>query len=151
MSKFSIHLAALLLIVSFFMVSCRENRIKFSSKSTLEMNAEQIVQQQLEAYNNRDIEAFSALFSEEAEVLQFPENRVLAKGKTQVKELYKKLFDNSPTLHSELVSLTVLGNRVIDHEKITGRAGVDVLELAVVYEIEQGKIDKCLVIRQKKD
>ena len=151
MSKFSIHLAALLLIVSFFMVSCRENRIKFSSKSTLEMNAEQIVQQQLEAYNNRDIEAFSALFSEEAEVLQFPENRVLAKGKTQVKELYKKLFDNSPTLHSELVSRTVLGNRVIDHEKITGRAGVDVLELAVVYEIEQGKIDKCLVIRQKKD
>lgn len=151
MSKFSIHLAALLLIVSFFVVSCRENRIKFSSKSTLEMNAEQIVQQQLEAYNNRDIEAFSALFSEEAEVLQFPENRVLAKGKAQVKELYKKLFDNSPTLHSELVSRTVLGNRIIDHEKITGRAGVDVLELAVVYEIEQGKIDKCLVIRQKKD
>jgi len=151
MSKFSAQLSFLLFILSIFVASCNESRIKFSTKSPLEMKAKQIVQQQLEAYNNRDIEAFSALFSEDAQVLQFPDNKILAQGKANVKELYKKLFDNSPTLHSELVNRTVLGNRVIDHEKITGRAGVDVLELAVVYEIEQGKISKCLVIRQKTD
>ena len=151
MSKFLVRLTFLSLIFSIFVTSCNEKRVKFSTKSPLEMKAEQIVQQQLEAYNNRDIEAFSALFSDDAQVLQFPDNKVLAQGKTNVKELYKKLFDNSPTLHSELINRTVLGNRVIDHEKITGRAGVDVLELAVIYEIEQGKISKCLVIRQKKD
>lgn len=140
-----------LLILSLFVAGCSENRVKFSTKSPLEMKAEQIVQQQLDAYNNRDIEAFSALFSDDAQVLQFPGNKILAQGKANVKELYKKLFDASPNLYSELINRTVLGNRVIDHEKITGRAGVDVLELAVVYEVDQGKISKCMVIRQKQD
>lgn len=139
------------LLVLPFLVSCYNNKVKFSTKSALEMNAEQIVQKQLEAYNNRDIEAFSALFSENATVLQFPDNKVLAQGKANIKELYAKLFASSPQLHSEIINRSVLGNRVIDHEKITGRQGVDVLELAVVYEIEEGRINKCMVIRQKND
>ena len=110
------------------------------------MTAEQIVQQQLDAYNNRDIEAFIALFAEDAQVLKYPTNEVLAKGTAQVKALYTRLFSDSPKLHSQLIHRSVLGNRVIDHEKITGRAGADVVELAVVYEVNKGKISKCLVI-----
>ena len=111
------------------------------------MEAEKIVQQQLDAYNNRDIEAFMTLFSDDATLLNFPGNQVLAQGKPKVREVYQKLFEDSPQLHSELINRTVLGNKVIDHEKITGRMGNDVVELAVVYEVTQGKISRCMVIR----
>ena len=56
----------------------------------------QVVQRQLEAYNNRDIDAFMALFSDDATLLSFPGDQVLAKGKAQVKEVYQKLFESSP-------------------------------------------------------
>ena len=47
----------------------------------------------------------------------------------------------------ELVHRAVLDNRVIDHERITGREGGDVLELLMVYEVEDGGIRRAWSIR----
>ena len=44
-------------------------------------------------------------------------------------------------LHAELVNRMVLGNKVIDHERITGLAPQPV-EAAVVFEVNAGLIHK---------
>ncbi|HAA17095.1 MAG TPA: steroid delta-isomerase [Cytophagales bacterium] len=106
-----------------------------------------IVQLQLDAYNHRDIEAFMALFSEDCRILEFPGEKVLAEGFEATQALYQGLFESSPNLHSELVTRTVLGTKVIDHERITGRAGTDVVELAVIFEVIDGKITSAMVVR----
>ncbi|MEL6536384.1 MAG: nuclear transport factor 2 family protein [Bacteroidota bacterium] len=106
-----------------------------------------IVQLQLEAYNARDINSFMELFSPDCKILEFPGEKVLAEGHEATRALYLGLFDSSPNLHSELVSRTVLGTKVIDHERITGRAGTDVVELAVIFEVTDGKITSAMVVR----
>ncbi len=121
--------------------------ISISSRAQL-LTAEQVVQQQLETYNNRDIDGFMALFSDNVRLYNHVDGKLLADGKEAVRKLYVNLFEKSPKLHSELTNRMVLGNTVIDHEKITGRMGNDdAIELIVIYELTDLKISKVTVIR----
>lgn len=108
---------------------------------------EAVVQAQLEAYNAGDIDAFMATFHPEAELFAIGDPTPRAQGRDAVRAIYADLFARSPDLRSELVHRAVLGNRVIDHERITGREGGDVLELLMVYEVEDGGIRRAWSIR----
>jgi hypothetical protein len=80
---------------------------------------------------------------------KFGESIPWAQGHEQVRTVYKKLFDESPDLHSKLLHRIVLGNQVIDHEYITGRQGAaEPLELVMIYIVEEGKIIKAYSIRK---
>lgn len=109
---------------------------------------EAVVARQLEAYNAHDLEGFMATFHAQAELFVLGESEPRTRGKAAVRELYGGLFDDSPELHSELVHRAVIGSRVIDHERITGRAGSDgVLELVMIYEVQDGAIRRAWSIR----
>jgi hypothetical protein len=110
---------------------------------------EQVVQKQLEAYNQRDIVKFMDTMSQNVALYNFADGQVLAQGFDAVKSTYALLFAKSPELNSKLINRIVLGNQVIDHESITGRMGrSEVIELAVIYEIKEGKIAKISVLRK---
>jgi hypothetical protein len=112
-------------------------------------SAEQVVQQQLEAYNNRNINSFMATMSTEIVLYNFADGKLLAQGFKDVKAMYSSLFSQSPQLHSELTNRIVLGNQVIDHETITGRMGSsEAIELVVIYEVSESKIYKITVLRK---
>ena len=88
------------------------------------------------------------LFSGNVQLYNQADGKLLADGKEEVRKLYTNLFDKSPNLHSEIVNRMVLGNTVIDHEKITGRMGNDEpIELIVIYELTDLKISRVTVIR----
>jgi hypothetical protein len=55
---------------------------------------------------------------------------------------YATVFQKNPHLHCETLSRTVLGNKIIDHEKVTGFTDGRVLESVAIYEIQQGLIRK---------
>lgn len=113
------------------------------------MTPAEVVQAQLVAYNNRDIEAFMNVFHAEAEVFSLGEPKPLASGAEEVRKLYRDLFDQSPELHSTVINRTVLGNKVFDYEQITGRKGSkELIELVVIYEVEGSKIRRCFVVRK---
>ncbi len=112
------------------------------------MTPEEIVQKQLDTYNARDIAGFMSIMSAEVSLYNLGEPKPLAEGHNTVKAIYQSLFDKSPELKSVLVNRIVMGNVVIDHEKITGRMGnKEVLELSVIYEVQGEKIHKITVIR----
>jgi hypothetical protein len=46
---------------------------------------------------------------------------------------------NLPRLHAELVRRIVAGNKVVDHERVTGLTE-EAFDVAVVYEVLQGRI-----------
>ena len=111
-------------------------------------SAEAVVAAQLDAYNRRDLDAFMATFHAEAELFSLGDSTPRAQGHDAVRAIYGELFENSPDLRSELVHRSVIGTKVIDHERITGRAGSDgVLELVMVYEVEDGGIRRAWAIR----
>jgi hypothetical protein len=110
---------------------------------------EQVVQWQLEAYNAGDIDKFMSVFSEDIELWTLGESQPWSKGKDSVKAVYANLFVNSPNLHSVVMTRSVIGNKVIDYEKITGRNGGDVLYLVMIYEVRDGKIFRATAVREQ--
>ena len=108
-----------------------------------------VAEAQLKAYNAGDIDAFMAVFSEDITLWNLGDSTPWASGADQVGSIYEKLFASSPELHSEVLSRTVIGNKVLDYERITGRKGSDVLFLIMVYEIRDGKIFRATAIRKE--
>ncbi|MGB8667097.1 MAG: nuclear transport factor 2 family protein [Serratia inhibens] len=106
------------------------------------LRPEEVVQQQLDAYNARDIDAFMAYWAEDAQYYEHPDT-LLASGKAEIRERHIARF-KEPSLYGERVKRMALGSMVIDQEVVTrnfpqGRGKMDVI---AIYEVEQGKILK---------
>ena len=102
---------------------------------------EELVQQQVNGYNEGDIEAFMIPYSDSMEIYNFP-NELQQKGKKTIAKIYKKMFASVPDLHCEILQRTVHGNVVIDKERITGLPNGKIMEALAIYEIENGKIQR---------
>ena len=100
---------------------------------------EMLVQQQLNAYNAHDLEAFLAPYAEDVELYQFPD-KLEMKGKKEMRKNYQ-FVTQVPGLYCRLVNRMVQGNMVIDQEEVTG-FGDKPLKAVAMYVIEKGKIKK---------
>lgn len=109
---------------------------------------ENLVQQQLNGYNARDIEAFVAPYSEDVELYDFQE-KLIYKGKDKMRNQYALMFDRVPSLHCELVNRIVMGNIIIDHERISGFGKGRLVEASAVYKIEAGEIVEVHFLKSK--
>lgn len=114
-------------------------------------SAEKVVQANLDAYNNGDIETFMKYIDDDVEMYNLGECEPYLKGKEAMKELYADYFKRSPDLHSEIKNRVAFDNKVIDHEYITGANGSsEAFELVFMYEVENGLIIRTTAIRQSK-
>ena len=101
--------------------------------------AETVVQRQLEAYNARDLARYLAEFAEDIRLYRLPATEPAITGKQAFGEFYAKERFNRPTLHAQLLNRMVLGNKVIDHERISGVRD-EPFEMAVAYQVVEGRI-----------
>jgi hypothetical protein len=106
------------------------------------VSAEDVVQQQLDAYNARDLEAWLATYGPDAEQYMLHAG-VMASGHEAIRKRMVERFED-PALHAELVSRTVMDNIVIDHEFVTRSLpdGLTTVEMLCIYEVHAGKIIK---------
>ena len=98
-------------------------------------------QRQLDAYNARDPQRFVREYTEDVVVYRLPSVEPVIVGKAALSEHYGKTRFNLPRLHAELVNRMVFGNKVIDHERVTGVQDRPI-EVAAVYEVTPGGISK---------
>jgi hypothetical protein len=90
-----------------------------------------------------------AVFSSDIQLFQLGESAPLAEGELVVRKIYANLFEKSPHLKSEVINRTIIGNKVIDYERITGRNGNEApLYLVMIYEVENGKIIRAHSVRK---
>jgi imidazolonepropionase-like amidohydrolase len=117
------------------------NRGTLIQKDTLlPVTPELLVQQQLAAYNARDIDAFLLPYSDSVELYAYP-GKLMGKGKEAMRQSYTGMFKQVTQLHCELVNRMVFGNVVIDHESVSG-FGPKPLGAIAIYTITNGKIQK---------
>jgi hypothetical protein len=105
------------------------------------MSAVDVVQQQVEAYNARDLDRFVSTYSDTIAIYRMPAVEPFISGKIQLAEFYATQRFNLPGLRADIVNRIAIGNKVIDHERIWGvRAGP--FEIAVAYEVIGGLIER---------
>ena len=102
---------------------------------------ETLVQQQLDAYNRGDLDAFVACFSETVCLRELCDNSLIAQGRTAMRELYQSLFEDSPDLHAELLTRVVEQNVVIDHEQVEG-LGEEIQRTVAIYACGEQSIEQ---------
>ncbi len=105
------------------------------------MTPENVVQRQFEAYNARDLARFLAQYSDDIHTYRPPIMEPVIVGKIALGEFYATQRFNDAGLHAILVNRILLGNRVIDHERISGVQDMP-FDVAVVYEVANGLIQR---------
>ena len=99
---------------------------------------EKIVQEQLEAYNRHDVDAFLKTYSSEIKLYEFPDKE-LSSGLDAMRKTYGKLFEQQPDREAKIAKRIVQGDFVIDHEEVSG--GGRKFTAVAVYRVKDGKIN----------
>jgi hypothetical protein len=111
---------------------------------------EKLVQQQLDAYNNRDLEAFIFPFANDVKIYEFP-NSLMFSNLEEMGSQYGRMFARTPDLHAHLVNRIVNGNTVIDHEEVTLHPNEPKLKIVAIYKIKGDKISEVYFIYNNTD
>lgn len=104
------------------------------------LSPEAIIQQQLDAYNARDLEAWLATYADDAQQFEHP-GKLVASGKAEIRERSRLRFEE-PNLYARLIQRSVMENMVIDHEEVTRTfpEGTGTIRLVAIYQVVNGKI-----------
>ena len=108
-----------------------------------------IADAQLVAYNARDLDAFMALFADDAWIEDLPTGQKRAIGKPAITDIYRARFADNPGLLCVVHAKMDLGDYAIDHETVTGLAAGDIDAIAI-YEVREGLIRSIRFIRQER-
>lgn len=113
-------------------------------KPAEEMSAEAVVQLQLDAYNEADIERFVATFSKDMVAYTYP-GKELFRGHEGLRKGYGDFFKKNPNHEVFIETRIVQGNKIIDIELYspTGkREDVRPGKAIAIYTVENGKITR---------
>ncbi|MFI8085451.1 nuclear transport factor 2 family protein [Kitasatospora sp. NPDC086009] len=97
-----------------------------------------VVEQQLAAYNNHDIDAFVATYAEDVLVLRRDGSRL--EGRQALRDTYTRQFA-AGRCRAEIVGRLTEGDWVVDHEVAHGLSDEPVRVL-VAYRVREGLIDR---------
>ena len=106
----------------------------------LKMNNEEIIQNQVNAYNERNLEKLCGFYHDNVQIIDFNINEIILEGMDAFHKRYKDRFVNSPNLNCLIQSRISYNNFVIDKELIEGFMGNTTSEAIVIYELEKEKI-----------
>lgn len=110
--------------------------------------ATDVVDRQVAAYRDRDLERFLACYAADVMVKDFDGN-VLMDGLEAMRGQYGPLFRDSPQLRADIPRRIVTGNYVIDEEYGSGivMAGFPPTEhIAVLYRVRDGLIHDVILV-----
>ncbi|NHF59429.1 SnoaL-like domain-containing protein [Flavobacteriaceae bacterium TP-CH-4] len=118
--------------------------MSFLFEKESDMEAEAVVQKQLDAYNARDIDAFLETYSDDIQIFDYP-NKFSYQGKERMRSGYGDFFQNTPDLNCTIKNRIIIGNKVIDEEYLTVNGNN--FNAVAIYEVNEGKISKVTFVR----
>lgn len=103
---------------------------------------ERIVQEQVDAFNNRDIDRFLSYYIQGIKILD-GDGKPFMTGHEEMRQFYGKLFEQSPTLHVVIKNRIIVNQYIVDEELVSGvnlQGFPSEIHAAVIYQIADGKI-----------
>lgn len=116
-----------------------------TAESPTPLTPREVAEAQLETYNARDLDAYCALFKDDATLMDLPSGAIVATGLPAIRERYAVRFA-TPGLRCEVLDRSQYGDCVVDVEKVyaDGRAPE---RLIAIYHIADGKIARIAFLR----
>lgn len=112
----------------------------FCANLLFSQTPEELANSQLEAYNNRDIEAFLEPYSDSVKVFN-DKRELLYQGKETMRAQYGSMFAQTPDLNCKLLNRVAVNNTVIEHEEVTFGEGRKIYAI-VMYKVAEDKIQE---------
>lgn len=113
------------------------------------MTIQEIIDLQMAAFNNRDINAMMSLYTEDTKIYNFSDHATVINSKKECEEMFIKLFQQSPDLNAVIIKTIFFSNKVIVHEYVSGRNGNnEKKQQVVIFEIEDQKISRMDMMRE---
>jgi hypothetical protein len=103
--------------------------------------AREIVERQLDAYNQQDLDAYVACYASDV-IVSSLNGAVTETGREALRAHYAKAFAMYPENRARLVGRLVVGNVVIDHEDVSRGPGKEQFEIIAIYTIKDGLIGR---------
>jgi hypothetical protein len=105
-----------------------------------------VVQRQLDAYNNQAIDSYCACFTDDVVVANL-NGDVLWSGIAAMRQRYEDLWQQHP--HNRVVLLGRVGchDVVVDHERVYRSASAEPYEVAAIYTTRGGLISRIDFVR----
>lgn len=100
------------------------------------MSPVEIVQRQLDAFNEHDLEAFMPLFADDVVIYDLLDGHVVLRGIESFRQRYVEVFRERPLVRAELGGRLALGQIVIDLEQLTDGDEHPPEEALAIYEIK---------------
>jgi hypothetical protein len=111
---------------------------------------EPTIDELVNAYNRGDARAFANLFTENAPVYEHP-NRLTQRGREELFGYYQQVFSQYPANRTEVLHRIIVGNRVIDHERVSrGDGEGNVFDVVTIYQIRNGLIERLDFVRDNR-
>jgi uncharacterized protein (TIGR02246 family) len=101
-----------------------------------------VVEEQVAAFNARDLERFLGCYATDATYVD-GKGVMLLQGAEAFHAFYGPLFAQSPDLHAQIVNRIQVGPWIVDEERCTGIVLVNTppeLHAVMVYHVADGKI-----------
>lgn len=104
------------------------------------MSRADIAQAQLDAYNAQDLDAYCGFFTEDVVVANL-NGDITGQGVQAYRDRYAAAFVQFPKNRADLLARIVVGDTVIDHERVDRGDGVTPpFEVAAIYTFRGDKI-----------
>ena len=98
-----------------------------------------LIQAQLDAYNAQDLEAYCAFFADQVIVADL-NGQVTISGIEAYRAKYAQVFADFPQNKAELLNRMVVGDTVVDHERVVRAPGGQTFEVICIYTLADGKV-----------
>nr|WP_257818116.1 nuclear transport factor 2 family protein [Phenylobacterium sp. J367] len=98
-----------------------------------------LAQGQLDAYNAQDLDAHCAFFADDVVVADL-NGDVTIRGMDAYRAKYAQVFADFPKNRAELANRIVVGDTVIDHERVYRDGQTEAFQVIAIYTIAGGKI-----------
>lgn len=113
-----------------------------------EKKAVALAEQQLVAYNARDIKAFTDCYASDVTVETLGTGQLDVDGKLEFFTRYKDAFDKEPNVRCKVVNRLVHGKFVIDTEELTGFYDGKDRSAVAIYETNGKEITRVWFVRK---
>ena len=112
------------------------------------LSPEAIVRAYTDAANRHDLDAFLALYAPDIRKFRFP-GELTSSGIEHNRQVYTKSFAEKSQIKIENVEFITLGDKVIVHDRVTGRPDGKTADELTIYQVQNGKITNIVYVEQQ--